>query len=149
MASLYLQDPIYVTGQELKDTTTVADIKALSIDDSKILIYQSQLMIDRYLGKTRDLKYNSSQDFLFPIKNKDWDPEIPTEVKIATVLVCEFIFANWIDTGKINQDIRSEKTWPRSVTLFDIDKSLVWLSIPKFAMQLLSKYKNVFYRQYL
>ena len=149
MASLYLQDPIYVTEVELKDTTTVAGIQALSTSDTNILIYQSQLMIDSYLKKTWDLKYNSSQDFLFPIKNKDWNSEIPKEVKIATVLVCEFIFANWLDTGKINQDIQSEKTWPRSITLFDIDKSLVWLSIPKFAMQLLSKYKNVFYRQYL
>lgn len=148
MASLYLQSPTYITVDELKDTTNNVDIKGLSTDDANILIYQSQLMIDSYLKKTWELKYESSQDFLFPIK-LDWLSLIPNNVKIATVLVCEFIFTNWLDIGRINQDIQSERTWPRSVTLFDIDRSLVWLSIPKFAMQLLSKYKNVFYRQEL
>jgi len=53
MTSLYAGSIVYISVADVRDTTTNTDILALSDPEIEELIYQSQIMVDLYINRTR------------------------------------------------------------------------------------------------
>lgn len=143
MTSIFLKDPIYITIQEVKDSTTKTSLQNETDDNIKILINKAQQNIDKYI-KMYWIPEVSTQETIFPIQ-KDW---IPEDVKIATFYTVEQIYENGdtISWAKQTWAIKSEKTWDRSIT-YEVwtawnTYKLLWL--PLEAINLLKKYKLTF-----
>ena len=149
MASIFLQDPIYITVQQVIDSTSKAWLASLPSDDIKQLIYMAQREIDMYIVNTFRPKFDSSQEFLFPVLNDELSylPNILTE---ATLYVVEQLFVSW-DTVTWNVgtwNILEEKTWPHTVK-FDKSQIPAGFLIPNVAIKLLDSLKNIFIWQAL
>lgn len=152
MASIFLKTPVYITVQEVKDSTTKTWLIALSDDNIKILITKAQEMVDNYIISYWT-KFDESQTLIFPI-DVDWVSTIPEDIKIATFYTVEQIFENW-DTikGSVTTTwtwaISSEKTWDRTIT-YDVGTSTTEISntaalwLPNEALIILKKYRQTF-----
>ncbi len=126
MADIFIQDPVYITVQELKDSTTNALIDAESDDNNKKIITEAQDIIDQYIG-SYPTKADENQYYIFPTID-DW---IPLDIQKATVLLCENL-ANWgyYSWKAYNQswsswNILVEKYWPHSVMF---DNTTSWIN---------------------
>ena len=144
MASIFLQDPIYITVQQVIDSTSKPSIAILPADDIEQLIYKAQREIDAYLVATFRPKFDESQEFLFPVNN-DSVSYIPSILTEATLYVVEQLYLLWdvITTSVGLWDVLEEKTWPHTIKY---DKSWLptWLYIPDIAIKLLDNLKNIF-----
>jgi len=127
MANIFIQDPIYITIEELSDGTTNSLIAWASNDDKKKLITESQDIIDQYIW-SYPTKVDVDQTYIFPTIN-DW---IPLNIKKATILLCENLadwwFLSWkaYDKSSSNWNIVVEKYWPHSVTF---DNQTSWINV--------------------
>lgn len=153
MANIFWWTAVYISVQEVKDTTNKAWIIALTDWEIQELIYKAQYRIDNYIGSYWT-PYNEEQEFIFPVKNADWNSEIPKDVKIATFYVVEQIYENgdtiqW-STITWTWAITSERVWDRSIS-YDVwtATNTNWLVsqwIPNEALSILKKYKEVFFK---
>lgn len=156
MANIFLREPTYITVQEVRDTTSKADLIALTDDEIKVLIAKSEDLIDWYI-ESYGTPFDENQNLIFPIKDEDWNSYIPDDIKVATFYTVEQVFSNWdtISTATItwSWEVKSEKVWDRLVT-YEVWVTSVWwtseqLWIPLEAQNILVKYKKVFYKQTL
>lgn len=144
MANIFLQEPIYITVQQVKDSTSKPAILLLSDDDIKILIYKAQREVDSYIWYTFRPSFDSSQEFLFPVlKDKvSWLHTLLTE---ATLYVVEQVFESWdtISSSFGWGDVLEEKTGPHTIK-YSEGSTISWLIIPDIAKKLLDQFKNIF-----
>lgn len=147
MANLFLQEPIYISVQDYKDSTS-KDITSLTDDDIKVLIYKAQKIIDNYIWSYW-VKFDSEQDFIFPIDNNGVS-EIPQDIKLSSVMICDQLLVNW-DTINWYEawQVLQEKTWDRQITYAENDNSLFINEIPYQARVYLDNYKQVFFKKVL
>ena len=85
MTNIFAQDPVYITIQELKDSTSKSEIGALNDEEIKELIYKAELIIDDYIVTFWE-KFEETQPFIFPIKDlsisKSLQPNNSLNVKL-------------------------------------------------------------------
>jgi len=151
MANLFTWTAVYVSIQDVKDSTNKAWIIALTDVEIQELIYKAQYRIDNYIWNYWT-PYVDWQEFIFPVM-KDDVSYIPTDIKQATIFVIEQIFENGDTIQVVNPwwQIISQKLWDRSIS-FDVWtisininwNALLWIS--KEAEMILKKYKKVFYK---
>lgn len=150
MANLYL-DPVYTTAQDVKDSTNITALAALTDPEIEELITRAQDAIDAYLQCIEGEPFTDPQNWLYPIE----DPEdkssalIPLDIQKATVQVVENIFLLWTPTQAqvVWWQITSEKQGPRSVTYDKQSNSFDGNLIPTNTQMLLDKYKLYTFRQ--
>ncbi len=149
MANIFVKEPIYITLQDYKDSST-KDLTWKTDDELKEIIYKAQKEIDIYIGSYWE-KFEETQEFIFPIKNTDWTSYIPNDITIATVYVSDQLIANWdtIEEHTSGGQITEEKTWDRTTKYSATSNSIFVKTIPFEAMQILDKYKKVFFKQIL
>lgn len=93
MANL-LSNPVYITAQDIDDTSKDADLIALSVADKEQLITQAQYIIDDYI-ECYGIKFDGSQEFIFPTQDSDGNVEpIPNDIKVATLYLVEDLFSS-------------------------------------------------------
>lgn len=90
MTDLLVQDPVYISLEDFRDTTSNADLaNALTVDDDALkgIIYNSQMIIDDYISHY-GLQFEDGQIFIFPNRDSDGDAiDIPNDISVATVYV--------------------------------------------------------------
>ena len=153
--NLFSWTAVYVTIQDVKDSTWKAWIIALTDAEIQELIYKAQYRIDNYIGSYW-VPFVDGQEFIFPVLMDDGTSYIPTDIKQASIFVINQIFENG-DTIQGNTTITwsgaisSEKTGDRSIT-YDVWTTSIntsWIAslwIPKEAEMILRKYKQNFYK---
>lgn len=90
MANL-LDNPVYVTEQDVFDTTERDDLQNETSDIINKLIVKAQYVIDGYLNSYGE-PFEETQQFIFPIKDEDGNESIPQGIKIATVYIIENLY---------------------------------------------------------
>jgi len=143
MASIFLQDPIYITVQQVKDSTSKSWLASESDDNISILIYKAEKQIDNYLQCAIYKKFVSTQELFFPVLDPEDDSSLlPSDITEACLYVVEQLYINWDTISAWNGwAIKKEVMWPHTVeyvTESEID------SIPNDAQLLLDNWKNIF-----
>jgi hypothetical protein len=62
MANIFDKDITYITPEEVKETTTKTELKALDDEDVKILISQAEDVVNNYVGYLIELDDSNSYD---------------------------------------------------------------------------------------
>lgn len=93
MTNLY-NDPVYITAQDVIDSSDIADLIALPASEIEELITKAQDAIDAYLQCIEGVPFDESQNWLYPIQDPDdvTQPLIPRNIQIATLMTVENIF---------------------------------------------------------
>lgn len=159
MSNIFIKDPVYISVQDLQDTTTKQALKDATEDEVKEVIAKAEWIIDNYIISYWT-KFDENQNTIFPILDTDWESSLlPQDIKMAAYFTSVQIFVNG-DTIRTSVStswswaIKSEKTWSHSVT-YDIWTSVstvdatstLWL--PQEAIMILKKYRKNFYRNKL
>jgi len=145
MTNLLIQDPVYISLEDFRETTKNSSLKSsLSVcdDDLKWIIYSVQKIIDDYIWHY-ETAFDEDQEFIFPIDVYDVST-VPTDIAIAAVYIGEVFFEN--QTATSSDNIKSVKSWPRTVEYFE-GWSDLWVYINEKAQTILDNYKNEFYYQ--
>ena len=145
MTNLLATTPVYVTAQDVKDTTNVTDLKTELDADINRRINEAQQIVDDYIIHFWE-KYDEDQANIFPIKDDNWSSLIPNDIKVATIYVVESVYLTWAPTTGASSwwDIKSEKVWDHTITYTEWTSWSVELMSEK-AKQILDNYKQVFY----
>ena len=154
MANIFLREPIYITVQSIRDTTSKTALLALTDDEIKVLISKAEDSIDNYIIRYWT-KFDEDQDLIFPV-NIENVSVIPNEISVATYYSVEQIFVNadtisGSTTTVWTGAVKSEKTGDRSVS-YDYGTTTTSISntaalwLPDEAIQIISKYRKVFYK---
>jgi len=136
-----LNDPIYITVQELKDSSPLIND---TTPNPESLITQAQYAIDGYIG-SYGLPEEDGQPFIFP--TTEW---MPDDIKVATVMVCDFLYMSGQSLATMQWlKVKSESNMSRSVVFESakVNKNDLISQIPVNAMSILRKYKNNFISQ--
>ncbi|HPO05594.1 MAG TPA: hypothetical protein PLQ36_00625 [Candidatus Gracilibacteria bacterium] len=141
--NIFVKDPVYISLQDLKDSTSKEGIKGLTDDELKVFITKAQIAIDNYIVSYGE-KYVSTQDNIFPIKDELVDSLVPSDITYATLLVVEQLYENGDTVAPTSQAIKSESAGDRSITYQD--GTYIVKEIPDQAMTLLNNYKQNFFR---
>ena len=146
MASIFLKTPVYITVQEVKDSTSKTGIASLTNDQITVLIYKAQRQIDAYLVQTFWDSLDSEQEFIFPVSKDDLS-YLPAWIKEACLYVVEQLYEAWDTVSKSSTlDIKRETMWPRTIEYKDKWYN-DYLYIPDIAKSLLDEFKNNFIKQ--
>ena len=99
MASIFDKEPVYITLTEARESSWILD--PISESTLKELIYKSELIIDAFIIRYGE-KFNSSQEFIFPIKWDNSESLIPNDIKIACLKISEYLSTgsnvkNWVE----------------------------------------------------
>ena len=153
MANLFIQNPVYITIAEIKDTSTKAWLIALSDDELKVLITKAQQLVDNYIVSYGE-KYDEDQTYIFPIEDVNYNSFLPNDITVATFYTVEQLFESWdLISGAVSTTswwaITNEKVWDRSVSYSSdatttTNNNLKFLWIPPEAESILKKYRNIF-----
>lgn len=141
MTNLLVKDPVYITLQDFRDTTTNTDLQTIIDDDLKSIIYKAQLVIDDYIQHYWK-PFVDWQEFIFPI-DVDWVETYPVDISIATVLIGESIYTSTWD----NRNIKVDRMWPQTIEYFDKQKYSSYIN--EKAKLILDKYKSSFIKNLL
>ena len=149
MANIFLNEPVYITVQQVKDSTSKPAIVSLTDDEIKVLIYKAQREVDSYLWATFRPPFDSNQEFIFPVL-KDSLSYLPIWITEATLYVVEqvFISGDTISASVWGGEVIEEKTWPHTIKYWEWTV-VSGLLIPDIAKKLLDEYRNSFTWQYL
>ena len=149
MASIFLNDPVYITVQQVKDSTSKPALASLTDDEIKVLIYKAQREVDSYLWHTFRSPFVDNQEFVFPVL-KDEVSYLPLWITEATLYVVEQVFISWdtINASLGGWTVLEEKTWPHTIKYAEWSV-ISWLLVPDLAKKLLDEYRNSFTWQYL
>ena len=142
MASL-LANPVYITAQDVRDTTGNAALIALTDAQIEALITQAQYIIDNYI-RCYGTPFVEWQEFIFPI-DVDGVSTIPDDIMLATFYIVENLFVVWPQYK--TRTVIEEKTGKRTIK-FSSDWSDV-IPIPGIAQQILDQYASRFIKQSL
>jgi len=150
MTNIFQQTPVYITADDVRDSTSNTDLQALTNAEIEVLITKAQREVDTYICKTFRPPFEDTQSLIFPVSKEDVS-YLPTEITEATLYIVEQLFAlgDTVWWSLPYETITSEKIWPRSYNYWDDDKARVWFMIPDIALKLLAKYKNRFTGQSL
>jgi len=144
MTNITLQTPVYVTIDDVRDTSKKTSLIAESDDTISELIYRSQIVIDRYIG-AYGTPFVSTQDWIFPV-DVDWVSTIPDELKLATIWVVEKLYVNGdtITGWTAGWAVVEERLWESKIKY---SEGTVTTSeeIPDIAKKILRKYRRTFY----
>lgn len=153
MANLFVQDPVYITIDEIKDTSSKAWLITLSDDELKVLITKAQQLVDNYIISYGE-KYNEDQAYIFPTKDSNENGLLPNDITVATFYIIEQLYESGdLISGAVSTTswwaITNEKVWDRSVsyssdTTTTTNNHLKFLWIPPEAESILKKYRNIF-----
>lgn len=149
MANLFLKNPVYITIDEIKETSTKAWLIALTDDELKVLITKAQQLVDNYIISYGE-KYDEDQTYIFPIKDSDENSFLPNDITVATFYTVEALYENWDMIKPATTtwwEIKSEKVWDRQVVYIEgttSNNTLRTLWIPNEAESILKKYRNIF-----
>ena len=150
MTNLYL-DPVYTTFTDVRDSTNIAALIALTDAEIDELITRAQDAIDAYLQCIEGMVFVDPQNWLYPIEDPDDNSValIPLDIQKATIQVVENIFLLWTPTSAqvVWGQITSEKQGPRAVTYWEQSNSFDGNLIPNNTQMLLDKYKIYTFRQ--
>ena len=146
MANLFLETPIYLDRTTLTDTTTKTDLKALTNDEKDVLIVKAQKIIDRYIWSYWTPAVEG-QAYIFPILI-DEVSTIPKDIKEATFYICEQVFENGDNIVSVTGwEVVQESTGDRSIRYSEWTSDTAWIVwIPKQALVILNKYKQIFFK---
>lgn len=139
--NIFVQTPVYISVQDVKDSTSKSAIKLLTDDEIKVLIYKAQLTIDNYIIGY-GTPYDETQTFIFPV-DVDGVSTIPDDIVYSTLLVVEQIYENGDTVNESVKEVKSESAGDRSVTY---DLSFGLKTIPSEAVPMLDNYKQTFFR---
>ena len=149
--NLFSWTAVYVTIQDVKDSTWKAWIIALTDAEIQELIYKAQYRIDNYIWSYW-VPFVDGQEFIFPVLMDDGTSYIPTDIKQASIFVINQIFENG-DTITSSQtswwEIVQEVVGDRRIvysewTTSNNKLSILW--IPAEAEAILRKYRQVFFK---
>ena len=140
MANLLL-NAVYTTPVNIRDTTTDANIQALTDDEINVLITQAQYIIDAYII-CFGVPFVENQEFVFPV-NVDDVETLPTDIEVATFYVVERLFSLWSLSGTSNGSILEESILSRTVKYKYVSSSEFDNYIPEIAQQILYHYKFI------
>jgi len=149
MANIFQQTPVYITAQDVIDSTSKPALAALTVAEIDVLITKAQREVDSYICRTFRPPVEEDQDFLFPVI-KDEVSYLPKEITEATLYVVEQVFASGDTVGMTPWYIvKSEKSWPDSVSFDRATNAEFGSLVPDIARKLLEKFKNRFAGQRL
>ncbi len=122
MSNIFIDEPIYITIDELEASTSNTQVKDLDDEKQKLLITKSELIIDEIIGEYWE-KQVSNQLRIFPTV----DDNIPVGIKRATIRLCENLFIDWyLDGNSSNstkqQAIKAEKYGDHAITYQDAEQ---------------------------
>lgn len=144
MANIFQQTPVYITAQDVIDSTSKPALAALTVAEIEVLITKAQREVDAYLCRTYGTPYEEDQDFLFP-RLFEWEYWLPKEITEATLYVVEQVFVSGDTVGMTPWYIvKSEKSWPDSVSFDRATNAEFGSLVPDIARKLLEKFKNRF-----
>ena len=114
MANIFLEEPIYISENELKESTKdiwLQWVNNTDIDNRKILIRKAEIIIDSVIWSYW-IKVNLEQRNIFPVLIE----LIPINIKKVTILLCEWLYQwweleAWINWPKKWSMVKSEKYW--------------------------------------
>ena len=90
MANL-LANPVYITAQDVRDTTTNPLLIALTDAEIEALITKAQYVIDNYI-RCYGTPFVDGQEFIFPV-DVDGVSTIPDDIQLATFYMVEYLFS--------------------------------------------------------
>ena len=150
MASIFLKDPVYITVEEVKSSSSNSNLLELSNDDVSVLIYKAELEIDNYLQCISFPKFEEDQDFLFPyLSPVDLSSVLPADITIACLYVVEQLVVNW-DTIVLQSNswtVKKEITGDYQVEYDNSITNDLSVNISKEVRIILDKYKTLFFVQ--
>jgi hypothetical protein len=91
MANIFQQTPVYITADDVRDTTSNLDLKALTNAEIEVLITQAQREVDAYVSRTFRPPFVDTQELIFPV-SKDDVSYLPAEITEATFYIVEQLF---------------------------------------------------------
>lgn len=143
-----LTDVVYITAQDVIDSTSIPWLQTLATSEIEKLIVKAQYAIDDYIVCYGE-KFDSTQSFLFPIKDEDGNSFLPSDITVATLYVVEFMYSNPdVTNNTLSSRVKKEKVLTHDVEYNDEKKGSA-LYIPDSAKSILDRYKSMFYRQVL
>ena len=119
MSNLFVENPTYITLEEIKWSTKDDCVKKMSDENLKILIRKWEIIIDDIIKEFWE-KESPDQVTIFPTV-KD---QVPLSIKKAVVLLVEWLHLWWelevSSNGPIKWwMIKQEKFWDHSITYQD------------------------------
>ncbi len=148
MTNIFLPDAeeiVYITVQDVKDSTSKAEIAALTDAEIQELIYKAEVDIDEYIWPFA-APYVDWQPFVFPIEDSEWI--VPNDINIACLYTLEYIYVLWDTITSWWTSwwaVIEESIWDHKVKYSEwVTASSSGLKIPKEAKSLLSKYRQTF-----
>lgn len=141
MANIFDNNILYITEQEVRETTSKIDLQNKTDEEIKILISKSEKNINNYLKYFFD--YSKQTE------------EFKTDLKIACFYCVEKLFENGdliVSSSNSGWAIIEETTWDRRVRYsewFINNNTLDIIWIPLQAENILKKYRKVFFKQCL
>jgi len=148
MANL-LSDLVYVDLDDVKDTSEIIVDGTPSDAVLTKLVTNAQYIIDEYIIAYWE-PFSETQDFIFPIENEDSESEIPTDIKLATIRIVEYLYLKGTENEASlkGKEVNQEKNLGRSVVYSEntgwYNKSVETIQIPKKALNVLDKYRQTF-----
>jgi len=147
-----LDDLVYVSLQDARDTSDVFTAVVPTDIELTVFITEAQRIIDEYIWYYSK-PFVETQTYIFPVDD-DWASLIPTDIKIATIQIAEYLYLEWPTTlaQLSKKEVDSEKNLSRSVTY---SKWANWsyyqyvdsIQIPKKTLNILNKYRSQFISQ--
>lgn len=146
MVPTLLNNPVYISVSDAKTNSSI--LNWLSNADVWKAITEAQVIIDTYIGFYWT-KSVDTQRFIFPTVEDN--NAVPEEIQIATVWISEQLVLQGDSLLSISwKKITSEWNLSRNVSFSDkesFQKSVETVNIPKKALNILDKYRNVFTSQ--
>ena len=132
MANIFETSPVYISIENLRDSTTnedLKDINQVTDENVSILIWKAQDIIDNLIWDYW-IPNIENQETIFPIQNEDWteNTQIPVSIQKATLLLVENLYIwgilNWSAyevwfSGKV----KSETSRGHTVSYFNSSSS--------------------------
>lgn len=147
MANIFQTSPVYISLENLRDSTTNEDLKLdtqVSNENVSILISKAQDIIDNVIWDYW-VPNIENQETIFPIQNEDWTENeiIPIAIQKATLLLVENLYVwgvlDWNAyelwfSGKVKSEtsrghtVSYFETWKTAKNPFLNDEIMIYLT---------------------
>lgn len=140
MANL-LTNAVYLSAQDVKDTTQLTTLAALTDAVVVRLIDEAQGLVDAFLECVYGTAYDPTQTTLYPIVDTSGASYIPKDVRLATLYVVEHLHLLGDPTldSNLGRELIVEKVGDHSV---EYSESRGDAFMPEKAMRLLASYRK-------
>ena len=152
MTSIFSETPVYLTCEEVKSSTNIAELKTKSTSQVNRLILESQRIVDNFIGSFGE-KLVDTQTTIFPNED-DWTESfqswIPQDIKEATLYIVEALSVYGDSMNTAGSQVVSETVGDHSVKYSEAEKiKSVNDLIPLKASTILKQYGSQFFGQSL